>query len=166
MKTESAGKLRFHLVEERVGAKIRVIGIGGGGGNALNRMIAAGIDGVDFIAVNTDLQALNGSKAPTKIQIGHDSMRGLGSGGRPESGKQAAMEDTEKLIEILEGSDMVFLTAGLGGGTGTGATPILANLAAELDILAIAICTLPFEFEGRVRAKQAQEGLAELKYAV
>ncbi len=166
MKAEAAGKLRFHLVEECIGAKIRVIGIGGGGGNALNRMIAAGIEGVDFIAVNTDLQALNGSKAPTRIQIGHESMRGLGSGGRPEAGKQAAMEDTEKLIEILEGSDMVFLTAGLGGGTGTGATPIIANLAAELDILAIAICTLPFEFEGRVRAKQAQEGLAELKGAV
>ncbi len=166
MKAETAGKLRFHLVEECIGAKIRVIGIGGGGGNALNRMIAAGIEGVDFIAVNTDVQALNGSKAPTRIQIGGSSMRGLGSGGRPESGKQAAMEDTEKLIEILEGSDMVFLTAGLGGGTGTGATPIIANLAAELDILAIAICTLPFEFEGRVRAKQAQEGLAELKSAV
>ncbi|MCX6560400.1 MAG: cell division protein FtsZ [Candidatus Aminicenantes bacterium] len=166
MKTEAPGKLRFHLVEDCFGAKIRVIGIGGGGGNALNRMIAAGIEGVDFIAVNTDLQALNGSKAPTRIQIGHETMRGLGSGGRPEAGKQAAMEDTEKLIEILEGSDMVFLTAGLGGGTGTGATPIIANLAAELDILAIAICTLPFEFEGRVRAKQAHEGLAELKNAV
>ncbi len=166
MKHEAAGKLRFHLVEEAFGAKIRVIGIGGGGGNALNRMIAAGIEGVDFIAVNTDLQALNGSKAPTRIQIGEGSTRGLGSGGRPEAGKQAAMEDTEKLIEILEGSDMVFLTTGLGGGTGTGATPIIANLAAELDILAIAICTLPFEFEGRVRSKQAEEGLSELHNAV
>jgi len=166
MKTESPGKMRFHLVEESLGAKIRVIGIGGGGGNALNRMIAAGIEGVDFIAVNTDMQALNGSKAPTRIQIGEQTMRGLGSGGRPEAGKQAAMEDTEKLIEILEGSDMVFLTAGLGGGTGTGATPIIANLAAELDILAIAICTLPFEFEGRVRAKQALVGLDELRNAV
>jgi len=166
MKNDSPGKMRFHLVEESIGAKIRVIGIGGGGGNALNRMIAAGIEGVDFIAVNTDLQALNGSKAPTKIQIGDESTRGLGSGGKPEIGKQAAMEDTEKLIEILEGSDMVFLTAGLGGGTGTGATPILANLASELDILAIAICTLPFEFEGRMRAKQAEEGLNDLRQAV
>jgi len=166
MKNEAPGKMRFHLVEETLGAKIRVIGIGGGGGNALNRMIAAGIDGVDFIAVNTDMQALNGSKAPTRIQIGNQSTRGLGSGGKPEAGKQAAMEDTEKLIEILEGSDMVFLTAGLGGGTGTGASPILANLAAELDILAIAICTLPFEFEGRMRAKQAEEGLNELRSAV
>ena len=107
MKNEAPGKMRFHLVEETLGAKIRVIGIGGGGGNALNRMIAAGIDGVDFIAVNTDMQALNGSKAPTRIQIGNQSTRGLGSGGKPEAGKQAAMEDTEKLIELLEGSDMV-----------------------------------------------------------
>jgi cell division protein FtsZ len=163
---DSAGKLKFHLVEETFSAKIRVVGIGGGGGNALNRMIEAGIEGVDFIAVNTDLQALNNNKAPNKIQIGNSLTKGLGSGGRPEMGKQAAMEDTEKLIEILEGSDMVFLTAGLGGGTGTGATPILANLAAELEILAIAICTLPFEFEGRVRAKQAEEGLNDLKSAV
>jgi cell division protein FtsZ len=166
MKNDSPGKMRFHLVEETLGAKIRVIGIGGGGGNALNRMIAAGIEGVDFIAVNTDMQALNGSKAPTRVQIGNTSTRGLGSGGKPEAGKQAAMEDTEKLIEILEGSDMVFLTAGLGGGTGTGATPILANLASELDILTIAICTLPFDFEGRMRAKQGEEGLAELRSAV
>jgi cell division protein FtsZ len=166
MKNDSPGKMRFHLVEDTFGAKIRVIGIGGGGGNALNRMIAAGIEGVDFIAVNTDLQALNGSKAPTRIQIGNQSTRGLGSGGKPEAGKQAAMEDTEKLISILEGSDMVFLTAGLGGGTGTGATPILANLAAELDILTIAICTLPFEFEGRMRAKQGEEGLDELRSSV
>ncbi len=166
MKNDSPGKMRFHLVEETFGAKIRVIGIGGGGGNALNRMIAAGIEGVDFIAINTDLQALNGSKAPTRIQIGNQSTRGLGSGGKPEAGKQAAMEDTEKLIQVLEGSDMVFLTAGLGGGTGTGATPILANLAAELGILAIAICTLPFEFEGRMRATQAGDGLNELRSAV
>jgi len=166
MKNDSPGKMRFHLVEETFGAKIRVIGIGGGGGNALNRMIAAGIEGVDFIAINTDLQALNCSKAPTRIQIGNQSTHGLGSGGKPEAGKQAAMEDTEKLIQVLEGSDMVFLTAGLGGGTGTGATPILANLSAELDILAIAICTLPFEFEGRMRAKQAWDGLNELRSAV
>jgi len=163
---ETGGKLKFHLVEDSFGAKIRVVGIGGGGGNAVNRMIEAGIEGVDFIAVNTDLQALNANRAPNKIQIGHQLTKGLGSGGRPDRGKEAAMEDTEKLIEILDGSDMVFLTAGLGGGTGTGATPIIANLAAELGILAIAICTLPFEFEGRQRAKQAEEGLNDLKSAV
>ena len=166
MGNEPAGKLKFHLVEDMFNAKIRVIGVGGGGGNALNRMIEAGIEGVDFIAVNTDLQALTNNRAPNKIQIGHQLTKGLGSGGRPEQGKQAALEDTEKVLAILEGSDMVFLTAGLGGGTGTGATPIIANLAAELDILCIAICTLPFEFEGRVRAKQAEEGLNDIKAAV
>jgi len=160
------GKLKFHLVEERFGANIKVIGIGGGGGNAINRMIEAGIEGVEFIAVNTDLQALANNKAGLKTQIGNQLTKGLGSGGRPDIGKQAAMEDTERLIEIIEGADMVFLTTGLGGGTGTGATPILANLASEMDILAIAIVTFPFEFEGRIRAKQAQEGLEELKSAV
>jgi len=160
------GKLKFHLVEERFGANIKVIGIGGGGGNAINRMIEAGIEGVEFIAVNTDLQALSNNTAGMKMQIGSQLTKGLGSGGRPDIGKEAAMEDTERLLEIIEGADMVFLTTGLGGGTGTGATPILANLASELDILAIAIVTLPFEFEGRIRAKQAQEGLSELKGAV
>jgi len=160
------GKLKFHLVEERFGANIKVIGIGGGGGNAVNRMIEAGIEGVEFITVNTDLQALSSSKAGLKTQIGNQLTKGLGSGGRPDVGKQAAMEDTERLIEIIEGADMVFLTTGLGGGTGTGATPILANLASEMDILAIAIVTFPFEFEGRIRSQQAQEGLGELKSAV
>jgi len=160
------GILKFHLVEERFGANIKVIGIGGGGGNAINRMIEAGIEGVEFIAVNTDLQALSNNKAGMKFQMGSQLTKGLGSGGRPDIGKEAAMEDTERLLEIIEGADMVFLTTGLGGGTGTGATPILANLASELDILAIAIVTLPFEFEGRIRAKQAQEGLSELKGAV
>ncbi len=163
---DAASKLKFHLVEEVTGAKIKVVGIGGGGGNAVNRMIEAGIEGVEFIAVNTDVQALSGNRAGTKMQIGAQVTKGLGSGGRPETGKQAAMEDTEKVIELIQGADMVFLTTGLGGGTGTGATPILANLASEMDILAIAIVTLPFEFEGRVRAKQAQEGLKELKNAV
>lgn len=160
------GKLKFHLVEDCLGAKIKVIGIGGGGGNAVKRMIEAGIEGVEFIAVNTDLQALNSNTAGTKLQIGNKLTKGLGSGGRPEIGKQAAMEDTEKLIELLQGADMAFLTTGLGGGTGTGATPILANLASEMEILAIAIVTFPFEFEGKVRGKQAQEGLVELKSAV
>ena len=135
------GKLKFHLVEERFGANIKVIGIGGGGGNAINRMIEAGIEGVEFIALNTDLQALSNNKAGQKTQIGNQLTKGLGSGGRPDTGKQAAMEDTERLIEIIEGADMVFLTTGLGGGTGTGATPIFANLASEMDILAIASYT-------------------------
>ena len=166
MNDEISGKLKFHLVEEAVGAKIKVLGIGGGGGNAVNRMIEAGIEGVEFIAVNTDLQALSDNRAGTKLQIGAKITKGLGSGGRPETGKQAAVEDTERLIELIQGADMVFLTTGLGGGTGTGATPVLANLASEMDILAIAIVTLPFDFEGRVRAKQAEEGLKELKGVV
>jgi cell division protein FtsZ len=164
--SDESSRLKFHLVEDQLGAKIKVIGLGGGGGNAVNRMIEHGIQGVEFIAVNTDVQALNGNRAKTKIQIGTQLTKGLGSGGRPEVGKQAAMEDTEHLLEILQGADMVFLTTGLGGGTGTGATPIIANIAAELDILVIAIVTLPFGFEGRVRAKQAQLGLEELKSAV
>ncbi len=166
MNDELNSKLKFHLVEDALGAKIKVIGIGGGGGNAVNRMIETGIQGVEFIAVNTDLQALASNRAIIKLPIGGQLTRGLGSGGRPETGKQAAMEDTEHLLESLQGADMVFLTAGLGGGTGTGATPILANLAAELDVLVIAIVTLPFEFEGKVRARQAEEGLAELKNVV
>jgi cell division protein FtsZ len=166
MNDEISGKLKFHLVEDMVGAKIKVLGIGGGGGNAVNRMIEAGIEGVEFIAVNTDLQALSNNRAGTKLQIGGKITKGLGSGGRPETGKQSAVEDTEKLIELIQGADMVFLTTGLGGGTGTGATPILAHLAQEMDILAIAIVTLPFDFEGRVRAKQAEEGLKELKGVV
>jgi cell division protein FtsZ len=129
-------------------------------------MIESGIQGVEFIAVNTDLQALSTSRATIKLPIGGQATKGLGSGGRPETGKQAAMEDTERLIESLQGADMVFLTAGLGGGTGTGATPILANLASEMGVLTIAIVTLPFEFEGKVRAKQANEGLKELKNVV
>lgn len=166
MNDEISGKLKFHLVEDMIGAKIKVLGIGGGGGNAVNRMIETGIEGVEFIAINTDLQALSNNRAGTKLQIGGKITKGLGSGGRPETGKQAAVEDTEKLIELIQGADMVFLTTGLGGGTGTGATPILAHLASEMDILAIAIVTLPFDFEGRVRAKQAEEGLKELKGVV
>jgi len=166
MNQEIGSKLKFHLVEECIGAKIKVIGIGGGGGNAINRMIEIGIKGVEFIAVNTDLQALGSNRAGAKVQIGSKLTKGLGSGGRPEVGKQAAVEDTEKLIELLQGADMVFLTTGLGGGTGTGAAPILANLASEMDILAIAVVTLPFEFEGKVRAQQAEQGLVELRSAV
>ncbi len=166
MAEEKPNRLKFHLVEETPAAKIKVIGIGGGGGNAVNRMIEANIEGVEFVAVNTDVQALQTNLAPLKIQVGAQLTKGLGSGGHPEIGRQAALDDRERLQEILQGADMVFLTAGLGGGTGTGATPVLANLAAEMDILVIAIVTMPFAFEGKVRAKQAEEGLAELKSAV
>lgn len=166
MAEEKSNRLKFHLVEETPAAKIKVIGIGGGGGNAINRMIEANIEGVEFVAVNTDVQALQTNHAPLKIQVGAQLTKGLGSGGHPEIGRQAALDDRERLQEILNGADMVFLTAGLGGGTGTGATPVLANLAAEMDILVIAIVTMPFAFEGKVRAKQAEEGLAELKSAV
>jgi len=166
MSEEIKSKLKFHLVEEQIGANIKVIGLGGGGGNAINRMIETRIEGVEFIAVNTDLQALSNNKAGTKVQIGNQLTKGLGSGGRADIGKQAAIEDTERLIEVLQGADMVFLTTGMGGGTGTGAAPILANLASEMDILVIAIVTLPFEFEGKIRAQQAQEGLSELRNAV
>jgi len=166
MEEKTIGKLKFHLVEERLGAKIKIVGIGGGGGNAINRMIETNIEGVEFIAINTDLQALNSNSAQTKIQIGSQLTKGLGSGGKPDIGKDAAKEDTEKLTEILEGADMVFLTTGLGGGTGTGATPIIAKLASEMDMLAIAIVTLPFGFEGKIRANQADEGLIELESAV
>ncbi|MCX7974258.1 MAG: cell division protein FtsZ [Candidatus Aminicenantes bacterium] len=166
MTEDRSNRLKFHLIEESPGAKIKVIGIGGGGGNAINRMIEANIEGVEFIAVNTDLQALQTNLAPIKIQIGAQLTKGLGSGGNPEIGRQAALDDREKLQQIFMGADMVFLTAGLGGGTGTGATPILASLAAEMDILVIAIVTLPFAFEGKVRARQAEEGLKELKSTV
>ncbi len=148
------------------GARIKVIGVGGGGGNAVNRMIDAGIKGVEFIVANTDLQALNASKAPMKIQLGSESTRGLGAGSNPEMGRMAALEDTEKLLDILEGSDMVFVTAGLGGGTGTGAAPVVASLAMELDILTVAVVTKPFTVEGKKRMAQAVKGLAELRGCV
>ena len=148
------------------GAKIKVIGVGGGGGNAVNRMIEAGIEGVEFLVANTDLQALKSSKASIKIQIGEKLTRGLGAGGDPEVGRRSALEDTEKIIEVLEGADMVFITAGLGGGTGTGAAPILASLASELGALTVAVVTKPFRFEGRRRQRQAEQGLSELRDCV
>ncbi len=148
------------------GAKIKVIGVGGGGGNAINRMIEAGIEGVQFLVANTDLQALKSSRASIKIQIGEKLTRGLGAGGDPEIGRQSALEDTEKIIEALEGSDMVFITTGLGGGTGTGAAPILASLATELGALTVAVVTKPFRFEGRRRQRQAEQGLNELRECV
>jgi len=148
------------------GARIKVIGVGGGGGNAVNRMIEAGIKGVEFIVANTDLQALNASKAPMKLQLGSRSTRGLGAGSNPDVGRDAALEDHEKLLDVLEGSDMVFVTSGLGGGTGTGAAPVVASLAIELGALTVAVVTKPFAVEGRKRMAQAERGLAELRGCV
>src|SRR6267142_1928216 len=150
----------------RTGASIKVVGVGGGGSNAVNRMIAAGLDGVEFLVANTDVQALKQSKAAVKIQIGAKLTKGLGAGANPEIGKQAALEDTEKILEALEGADMVFVTTGLGGGTGTGAAPVVASLAAELGPLTVAVVTKPFAFEGRKRLNQAERGLADLKDSV
>jgi len=148
------------------GARIKVIGIGGGGSNAVNRMIEAGIDGIEFLVANTDLQALKRSRAPIKIQLGGKLTKGLGAGANPEVGRNAALEDTEKIIEALEGADMVFVTTGLGGGTGTGAAPIIASLATELSALTVAVVTKPFHFEGRRRMQQAEQGLRELRECV
>src|SRR5256714_6091799 len=148
------------------GARIKVIGVGGGGGNAVNRMIDAGIEGIEFVVTNTDLQALKRSRAPVKIQLGGRLTKGLGAGADPEVGRQAALEDTDKIIEVLEGSDMVFVTTGLGGGTGTGGAPIVASLATELGALTVAVVTKPFLFEGRRRAQQAEQGLRELHESV
>ncbi len=148
------------------GARIKVIGIGGGGGNAVNRMIEAGIEGIEFLVANTDLQALKRSKAPIKIQLGSKLTKGLGAGANPNVGREAALEDTDKIIEVLEGADMVFVTTGLGGGTGTGGAPIIASLATELDALTVAVVTKPFQFEGRRRMQQAENGLRELRECV
>jgi cell division protein FtsZ len=148
------------------GARIKVIGIGGGGSNAVNRMIEAGIEGIEFLVANTDLQALKRSRAPIKIQLGSRLTKGLGAGADPSVGREAALEDTDKIIEVLEGADMVFVTTGLGGGTGTGAAPIVASLATELDALTVAVVTKPFHFEGRRRMAQADQGLRELRECV
>jgi cell division protein FtsZ len=142
------------------------VGVGGGGSNAVNRMVTAGLDGVEFIVANTDLQALRLNAAPHKLQIGSKLTKGLGAGADPNVGRQAALEDTEKLIEALDGADMVFVTTGLGGGTGTGAAPVIASLASELGALTIAVVTKPFKFEGRKRQAQAERGLDELRECV
>jgi cell division protein FtsZ len=144
------------------GARIKVIGVGGGGGNAVNRMIQARMEGVEFITANTDVQALKLSQAPVKLQLGVRLTSGLGAGSNPDVGRRAALEDSEKIIEALEGADMVFVTAGLGGGTGTGAAPVIASLASEMGILTVAVITRPFNFEGKRRLKQADRGLSEL----
>ena len=147
-------------------AKIKVIGIGGGGGNAVNRMISANLRGIEFISANTDIQALSRSNAPIKLQLGDDLTRGLGAGGDPEVGRKSALEDTERILEVLDGADMVFLTAGLGGGTGGGSAPIFASLAAEIGALTVAVVTKPFGFEGHRRMKFANRGVEELRNSV
>jgi len=152
--------------DHKVPAKIKVVGIGGAGGNAVNRMIQAKIEGVEFIAANTDLQALKSSLAPVKLQIGAKLTNGLGCGAIPERGRQAALEDTERIIEVLDGADMVFVTCGMGGGTGTGATPTVASLATELGALTVGVVTKPFKFEGKNRLHHAEEGIRELKEVV
>jgi cell division protein FtsZ len=156
-------EMRIQYHEESVrGARIKVIGVGGGGGNAVNRMIQARMAGVEFIAANTDVQALKTSQAPVKLQLGVRLTSGLGAGSNPDLGRRAALEDSEKIIEALEGADMVFVTAGLGGGTGTGAAPVIASLASEMGILTVAVVTIPFAFEGKRRLQQAEHGITEL----
>jgi cell division protein FtsZ len=162
-KSQPESDIRIHFNEELLNsAKIKVIGVGGGGGNAVNRMIESHLEGVEFVVANTDLQALKGCKAPVKIQLGVKLTNGLGAGANPEVGRKAALEDAEKIIEALEGADMVFVTTGLGGGTGTGAAPIIASLATEMGALTVAVVTKPFAFEGKRRQNQAERGLQEL----
>jgi cell division protein FtsZ len=159
--------LRLTLDEElRSGARIKVVGVGGGGGNAVSRMVQAGLSGVEFMVANTDAQALRANPAPVKIQIGSKLTKGLGAGADPNVGRQAALEDTDALISALSGADMVFVTTGLGGGTGTGAAPVIASLATELGALTIAVVTKPFKFEGKKRQVQAAQGLEALRDAV
>jgi len=167
---DEPGRITFSEEETR-GARIKVLGVGGGGGNAISRMIASGLQGVEFIAVNSDLQALRANRAPVKIQIGSKLTKGLGAGANPDVGRQAAVEDTEKICDALEGSDMVFITAGLGGGTGTGGAPVVASIASQLGgdngaVLTVAVVTLPFSLEGKRRMAQAMEGLAQLRDCV
>jgi len=159
--------LRISFNEEaRNDARIKVIGVGGGGNNAVNRMIDSGMEHIEFIVANTDLQALRMSRAATKIQLGVKLTNGLGAGANPEIGRKAALEDSDKIIEALEGADMIFVTAGLGGGTGTGATPIIASLASEMGALTVAVVTKPFAFEGKRRMQQAERGVSELMESV
>ena len=161
--SEHADDLRIHYQDDAPrGACIKVIGVGGGGNNAVNRMIAAGLEGVEFISANTDMQALQLSNAPVKLQLGVKLTSGLGAGANPDIGRRAALEDSGKIIEALEGADMVFVTAGLGGGTGTGAAPVIASLASEMGALTVAVVTRPFAFEGKRRMMQAERGMQEL----
>jgi len=166
MEHPRAGRPVFELEEARDNAKIKVIGLGGGGSNAINRMMEARFTGVEFIVANTDVQALRASPAPVKLQLGARLTMGLGAGADPEVGKNAALEDRDQIKKLLEGADMVFVTAGLGGGTGTGSAPIVAATAKEMGILTVAVVTKPFAFEGRRRSQQAEAGLAELRGVV
>ena len=162
-----ARRLRLRLEEEvTTGARIKVIGVGGGGGNAVNRMARTGLEGVEFIVANTDRQALQNNAAPIKLQIGSKLTKGLGAGADPNVGRSAALEDTEKIIQALDGADMIFVTTGLGGGTGTGAAPVIASLATELGALTVAVVTKPFKFEGKKRQIQAERGLEALRDCV
>jgi cell division protein FtsZ len=153
----------FSMMETEKQAKMRVIGVGGAGGNAVNRMIDAGLEGVEFVAVNTDAQVLELSKATHRIHIGNSVTKGLGAGARPDVGRKAIEEDREAVSEILAGSDMVFITAGMGGGTGTGAAPVVAQIAREMGALTVGIVTTPFKWEGRPRSRNAEQGIAQLK---
>ena len=153
----------FELMDSsRQSAVIKVIGVGGGGGNAVSHMMSSGIDGVDFICANTDAQALGNSKVKTALQIGCGITKGLGAGANPDIGRQAAMEDRDRIKEVIEGSDMLFITAGMGGGTGTGAAPVVAQVAREMNILTVAVVTKPFGFEGEKRMRLAEKGIEEL----
>ncbi len=157
----------FEIVEQNsLSARIKVIGIGGGGGNAVNTMIGAKLGGVDFMVANTDAQSLEASQAPVRIQLGGTVTKGLGAGANPEIGRRAALEDQEMIREFLEGSDMIFITAGMGGGTGTGGAPVLARVAREVGALTVGVVTKPFIFEGKKRMRQAEEGIEELKASV
>src|ERR1700712_2654909 len=158
-------RIQYHE-DTRRNARIKVIGVGGGGSNAVNRMIAANVEGVEFIAANTDAQALENSNAPVKLQLGVKLTSGLGAGANPDIGRRAALEDSDKIIEALEGADMVFVTAGLGGGTGTGAAPVIASLASEMGALTVAVVTRPFAFGGKRRMMQAERGMQELLESV
>src|SRR5580704_17267447 len=162
-----ARRLRLRLEDEgNASARIKVIGVGGGGSNAVNRMVQVGLDGVEFIVANTDLQALRVSPAPIKLQIGRKLTKGLGAGADPNIGRQAALEDTDKIIQALNGADMIFVTTGLGGGTGTDAAPVIASLERELGALTVAVVTKPFKFEGKKRQIQAERGLEALRDCV
>ncbi|MGH9457571.1 MAG: cell division protein FtsZ [Thermoanaerobaculia bacterium] len=153
-------------MDEELPAKIKVIGVGGGGGNAVNRMIQAGIAGIEFMVANTDVQAMNASLAPTRLQLGSKLTKGLGAGANPEIGRQSALEDTDRILEALSGADMIFIATGMGGGTGTGAAPIIASLAAEIGALTVAVVTKPFNFEGKKRRVQAEQGIRALRETV